>query len=123
MKGMRAKALGHGLLAKSEHGQASLPGTCSTVAVGLRRVTVSLGVMHSTAGAEEGADVSEDSFKEGLLAQRSAMLMENELEREQLVPTLGHALEEAGQEGMPRAPWLVLRTKGFGRAGRCFTEA
>lgn len=94
MKGRRAKALGHGELAKSKHGQASLLVACSTVVVGLRRVTVSLGMMHSTAGAEEGDDVSEDRFKEELLAQRSAMLIGNELEWKQLVPMLEHALEE-----------------------------
>lgn len=51
--GLRAKVLGHGNLAESEHGLAAVPGASSTVTVGLRKLIVSLGAMQTIADAEE----------------------------------------------------------------------
>lgn len=45
----------------------------SIAAVGSQRVTVSLAALRSIAGTGEGTDVSEDGFKEALLALEPVM--------------------------------------------------
>lgn len=62
-KGLRATALDHRELVDSDYGLAAIPGVGSTLlAVGLFRVTVSLGVMQTIPDAEEGLNLVNDSF-------------------------------------------------------------
>lgn len=68
MEGLWAKTLGHGELAEHDHDLAAVTGAASTVAVGLRRVTVSLRAMHTIADAEEDPNAVRDSRIEELLA-------------------------------------------------------
>lgn len=80
MEIIRAKALGPDDLTEFDHGLAGVPRAGSTVAVGLRRVTVPLGAMQRIAGAEEGSDAARASFVEKLLSWGPGIVTESELE-------------------------------------------
>lgn len=58
----------------SEYGLAAVPGAGSTVAVGLRRMTVSIKALQTIADAEEGPNVVKDTVIEELLARGPGMI-------------------------------------------------
>lgn len=108
------KALVQGELAESEHGLADVHGAGSTVAVGLRRVTMYLGAMQIVVDADEGLNAVANSFIEDLLARGSDVVLESELEWENRVQALEKAREKVALKGLPREQWRGLRTKVLG---------
>lgn len=80
MEGLRAKALGHGKFAESEHGLDAVHSAGSAVTIGVRRVTLSLGAIQTIADAKEPPDAVKDSFVEELLPRESGMGMDSEID-------------------------------------------
>lgn len=63
---------------------------------------MSLGAIQSIAGADDGTEVSEDSFTRGLLAWGPATAMENEKGLEPQVRALDQTPERAEHKSIPR---------------------